>query len=171
MTTTWIRVTYESRNEGLYHFVARVQGELQDVIFARGADEFMKSLCEKLGIRVGETTEDGFVTLEAVTCLAACDKAPMFQTQGPDGMTLYDSIGVGYSETRRADPRIVRGLCEALDLPDSATILDVGAGTGKYSRALADRGFTVLAIEPSEVMRAQSIPHRRVRSRSVPCPL
>src|ERR671922_2886707 len=29
----------------------------------RGADEFMKALCDKLGIKVGETTEDGFLTL------------------------------------------------------------------------------------------------------------
>ena len=44
----------------------------------RGADEFMNNLCGNLGIKVGETTEDGFLTLEGVTCLAACDKAPMF---------------------------------------------------------------------------------------------
>jgi hypothetical protein len=42
MAATWIRVTYESRNEGLYHFVARIHGELQDVVFARGADEFIR---------------------------------------------------------------------------------------------------------------------------------
>ena len=34
-----------------------------------GADEFMKLLCDNLGIKVGETTADGFITLEAVTCL------------------------------------------------------------------------------------------------------
>lgn len=51
----------------------------------RGADKFMDDLCGNLGIKVGETTADGAVTIEAVTCLAACDKAPMFQTQGPRG--------------------------------------------------------------------------------------
>ena len=60
----------------------------------RGADQFMDSLCGNLGIQVGETTEDGFVTLEAVTCLAACDKAPMFQTQGPDGIKYHENMTV-----------------------------------------------------------------------------
>lgn len=60
----------------------------------RGADEFMNSLCGNLGIKVGETTEDGFLTLEAVTCLAACDKAPMFQTQGPDGIKYHENMTV-----------------------------------------------------------------------------
>jgi len=60
----------------------------------RGADEFMKNLCANLGIKVGETTADGFLTLEAVTCLAACDKAPMFQTQGPDGMKYHENMTV-----------------------------------------------------------------------------
>jgi NADH-quinone oxidoreductase subunit E len=60
----------------------------------RGADEFMNSLCGNLGIKVGETTPDGFITLEAVTCLAACDKAPMFQTQGPDGIKYHENMTV-----------------------------------------------------------------------------
>ena len=60
----------------------------------RGADEFMKNLCDNVGIKVGETTADGFITLEAVTCLAACDKAPMFQTQGPDGIKYHENMNV-----------------------------------------------------------------------------
>jgi len=60
----------------------------------RGADEFMNNLCANLGIKVGETTADGFLTLEAVTCLAACDKAPMFQTQGPDGIKYHENMTV-----------------------------------------------------------------------------
>ena len=60
----------------------------------RGADEFMSNLCANLGIKVGETTADGFLTLESVTCLAACDKAPMFQTQGPDGIKYHENMTV-----------------------------------------------------------------------------
>jgi NADH-quinone oxidoreductase subunit E len=60
----------------------------------RGAEQFMDSLCNNLGIKVGETTPDGVVTLEAVTCLAACDKAPMFQTQGPDGIKYHENMTV-----------------------------------------------------------------------------
>ena len=60
----------------------------------RGADKFMDKLCANLGIKVGETTSDGTITLEAVTCLAACDKAPMFQTQGPDGINYHENMTV-----------------------------------------------------------------------------
>ncbi len=58
----------------------------------RGADQFMENLCGSLGIKVGETTPDGVITLEAVTCLAACDKAPMFQIQGPDGLEYHENM-------------------------------------------------------------------------------
>jgi len=54
----------------------------------RGADKFMHELCERLGIQEGETTADGLFTVEAVKCLAACHRAPMFQAQG-DGEISY----------------------------------------------------------------------------------
>jgi NADH-quinone oxidoreductase subunit E len=41
-------------------------------------------------VKVGGTTEDGSVTVEAVMCLAACDKAPMFQVQSKDGIVYYE---------------------------------------------------------------------------------
>jgi len=43
---------------------------------ARGGEEMLEYLCEKLGIRPGETTPDGRVTLEYAECLGACDYAP-----------------------------------------------------------------------------------------------
>ncbi len=60
----------------------------------RGADQFMDSLCSHLGIRVGETTADGLITLESVTCLAACDRAPMFQVQSPEGLEYHENMTV-----------------------------------------------------------------------------
>ena len=57
----------------------------------RGAEQFLEQLCENLGIRVGETTPDGVVTVEHVMCLAGCDKAPMFQVQSGDGLTYYEN--------------------------------------------------------------------------------
>jgi NADH-quinone oxidoreductase subunit E len=60
----------------------------------RGADQFLESLCGNLGIKVGETTPDGLVTIEGVMCLAACDKAPMFQLQGPDGIVYHENMTV-----------------------------------------------------------------------------
>jgi NADH-quinone oxidoreductase subunit E len=60
----------------------------------RGADQFLVDLCANLGIEPGGTTPDGLVTVEAVMCLAACDKAPMFQTQGPDGIKYHENMTV-----------------------------------------------------------------------------
>src|SRR3989304_2016407 len=60
----------------------------------RGADQFLESLCGNLGIKVGETTPDGRVTIGAVMCRAACDKAPMFQVQGPDGIEYRENMTV-----------------------------------------------------------------------------
>ncbi len=45
----------------------------------RGADQFVGHVCKKLGVEVGETTEDGLFTLETVMCIAACDRAPAMQ--------------------------------------------------------------------------------------------
>ena len=59
-----------------------------------GAEEFLEKLCENLGIRVGETAPDGLLTVEHVMCLAACDRAPMFQVQSRDGLTYYENQSV-----------------------------------------------------------------------------
>lgn len=60
----------------------------------RGADEFLQALCGNLGIKVGETTPDGLITLEEVKCLAGCDKAPLFQIQGPNGIKYHENMTV-----------------------------------------------------------------------------
>jgi NADH-quinone oxidoreductase subunit E len=57
----------------------------------RGAEEFLEKICENLGIKVGETTQDGKVRVEAVMCLAGCDRAPMFQVQGPEGIEYHEN--------------------------------------------------------------------------------
>jgi NADH-quinone oxidoreductase subunit E len=57
----------------------------------RGADEFLEKLCENLGVQVGETTPDGLVTIEAVMCLAGCDRAPLFQVQDAEGIRYYEN--------------------------------------------------------------------------------
>lgn len=57
----------------------------------RGADKFLDGVCDHLGVKPGETTEDGVVTVEAVMCLAACDKAPMFQVQSREGISYHEN--------------------------------------------------------------------------------
>jgi NADH-quinone oxidoreductase subunit E len=44
-----------------------------------GAPDILAHLKGRLGIEVGETTEDGRVTLQSVECLCACEAAPMMQ--------------------------------------------------------------------------------------------
>ncbi len=43
---------------------------------ARGGEDLVEYLCQRLGIRPGETTADGRVTLELAECIGACDYAP-----------------------------------------------------------------------------------------------
>ena len=57
----------------------------------RGADDFLAKLCERLEIEPGGTTKDGLITVEKVMCLAACDKAPMFQVQSGSGLEYHEN--------------------------------------------------------------------------------
>jgi NADH-quinone oxidoreductase subunit E len=45
----------------------------------RGSDQIIDYMKGKLGIHVGQTTEDGLFTLKTVECLGACGYAPMMQ--------------------------------------------------------------------------------------------
>src|SRR5713226_9639216 len=60
-----------------------------------GAEAFVAEVCQKLGVKIGETTQDGEWTVESVMCLAGCDRAPMFQVQ--------DANGIHYHESQAAD--------------------------------------------------------------------
>lgn len=65
---------------------------------------------------------------------------------------LYDTIGRGYTATRRADPRIARAIRTALG--DAQTVVNVGAGAGSYE----PRDLRVTAVEPSAGMIRQRPP-------------
>lgn len=54
----------------------------------RGADEIVEHIENKLGIREGETTEDGMFTLKTVECLGSCGTAPMLQC----GADYYENL-------------------------------------------------------------------------------
>ncbi len=60
----------------------------------RGAEEFLKELCQNVGIKVGETTADGLFTIEEVTCLAGCHRAPMMQLQGDGEIVYHENLTV-----------------------------------------------------------------------------
>ncbi len=44
-----------------------------------GADDLIKHLENKLGVKTGEVTLDGLISVKKVECLGACVGAPMFQ--------------------------------------------------------------------------------------------
>ncbi|MGL5834888.1 MAG: class I SAM-dependent methyltransferase [Waterburya sp.] len=78
-------------------------------------------------------------------------------------MALYDTIGKTYAQTRQSDPRISTKLLEILSSSQPSTIVDVGAGTGSYAFILAEHGYHVFAVEPSETMRSQAIAHPAIQ--------
>lgn len=61
-----------------------------------GAFRIRDYVTEKLGIRHGETTEDGMFMLEEVECLNACDRAPLLQVgdkyHGPVDEAYIDNL-------------------------------------------------------------------------------
>lgn len=54
----------------------------------RGSDDVVNHFKQRLGIGLGETTEDGRFTLKEVECLGACVGAPMFQI----GKDYYENL-------------------------------------------------------------------------------
>lgn len=54
----------------------------------KGAEEVEHYMCEKLGIKTGETTPDGKFTLLEAECLASCGTAPAMLVDD----TLYENL-------------------------------------------------------------------------------
>lgn len=63
--------------------------------------------------------------------------------------TIYDRIGINYSGTRQADPRISAQISSKLK--GAKRIINIGAGTGSYEPDDMD----LVAVEPSSEMIAQ----------------
>lgn len=78
---------YHDEQEGAYRL--QICTDLPCAL--RGAERFSEELCQALGIGPGETTADGLVTVEEVMCLAACDRAPMFQLQERSGIHYHEN--------------------------------------------------------------------------------
>jgi ubiquinone/menaquinone biosynthesis C-methylase UbiE len=68
-----------------------------------------------------------------------------------DAARSFDRAAAEYERTRPDYPDALVGV---LPLGRSATVLDVGAGTGKLTRVLARHYARVLAVEPLDGMRA-----------------
>ncbi|MGW2661851.1 NADH-quinone oxidoreductase subunit NuoE [Nocardia tengchongensis] len=87
---------YRRTNTGDYHV-----GVCTNTLCAvMGGDQILADLKQHLGIKNGETTADGMVTLEHIECNAACDYAPVimvnwefFDNQTPESAkALVDSL-------------------------------------------------------------------------------
>lgn len=50
--------------------------------FVKGSEKIMSRLKERLGIKEGETTEDGKFSIDSTRCLGACGIAPVFTVNG-----------------------------------------------------------------------------------------
>jgi SAM-dependent methyltransferase len=68
----------------------------------------------------------------------------------------FEDVADDYERGRPGyPPAAVDALRAALSLPEGARVADVGAGTGKLTRALVAAGFDVVAVEPFPAMRAR----------------
>lgn len=56
----------------------------------RGAKEYLRDICQALNLKPGETSADGMIEIEEVKCLAACDHAPVFQSQIGDKLEYHE---------------------------------------------------------------------------------
>jgi NADH-quinone oxidoreductase subunit E len=54
----------------------------------RGGEEVLNHLCHQAGVKPGETTSDGALTLEFAECLGACEYAPCMLA----GKTLHKNL-------------------------------------------------------------------------------
>lgn len=55
----------------------------------KGCDKLQDQISKQLGVSLGETTPDNRFTLLPVTCLGACDKAPVMMV----GEDLHEQVG------------------------------------------------------------------------------
>jgi ubiquinone/menaquinone biosynthesis C-methylase UbiE len=64
----------------------------------------------------------------------------------------YSAVAENYDRSRRAEPAISDALCDALGAIGARTVLEIGAGTGNYTAAIAARGFEIIAGDRSAPM-------------------
>src|SRR4051794_1947800 len=65
------------------------------------------------------------------------------------------SFGLAAREYERGRPGYPEAALDWLLPPDARDVVDLGAGTGKLTRQLAGRNLHVVAVEPSDGMRAE----------------
>ncbi|MBL0105477.1 MAG: class I SAM-dependent methyltransferase [Bacteroidetes bacterium] len=71
--------------------------------------------------------------------------------------TIYNTIGQGYNTTRRADPYISERILFNLKANKGNTYLDLGCGTGNYSKRFNELGYRFFGVDPSQIMLDEAI--------------
>ena len=145
---------YRRRPTGEYHV-----GVCTNTLCAiMGGDVILTALSEHLGIRHGETTPDGKVTLEHIECNAACDYAPVvmvnwqfFDNQTPrSACALADGLRSGeqLTPTRGAPLCTFRQAARILaGFPESREASTFGAATLAGLRVAREKGMTAHGLE------------------------
>ncbi len=86
--------------------------------YLAGADDIVKALEDKLGIKSGETTSDEIFTIERVECLASCSTAPVMQVNVWDyhealtpeaALKIVDELRSGKLAMPSFDDRVAAG--------------------------------------------------------------
>jgi NADH-quinone oxidoreductase subunit E len=68
----------------------------------RGGEELLGTICEKLGVKPGQTTADGKITVEFAECLGACEGAPCVLVDDEAQMNVSpERVGELVSELRQ----------------------------------------------------------------------
>jgi SAM-dependent methyltransferase len=79
------------------------------------------------------------------------------ELQHPDSRS-FDDVAELYERVRPTYPdEAVKWLTDQLRIDASSTVLDLGAGTGKLTRALIPLAAKVIAVEPGPAMLAQLV--------------
>ena len=109
--------------------------------YVKGAGQILQALEQKHGIKAGETTEDGKVSLVTARCLGACGLAPA---------VVFDGEVAGKIGTEAALPALAQALADADNL-------------ARLSVALADlraERITLPAFELSHLLRGHAVHFR-----------
>jgi ubiquinone/menaquinone biosynthesis C-methylase UbiE len=78
---------------------------------------------------------------------------------GSDGVhptaRAFDTVGPEYDRGRPDyPPEAVKYLADSVGIGPGRTVVELGSGTGKFTRAIVPFGARLVAVEPSEGMRA-----------------
>jgi SAM-dependent methyltransferase len=85
----------------------------------------------------------------------------MFRGAEYNPVGRFDGVAEVYAQSRPGYPPALLDYLLS-DVPRSATLVEVGSGTGILTRAVAERGYRVIGVEPNDEMRRAAA--------AVPCP-